>query len=223
VCRRHGLWMLVDAAQSFGATYRGRRVGTIGDASATSFYPSKPLACYGDGGAILTDDAELAGVIRSLRDHGFGSERYDHARIGMNSRLDTIQAAVLIEKLKILADEIGQRGAVVARYDAALADVVVVPTVVPGGVPAWAQYTIKVSGGGRDELAAQLMAQGIPTAIHYPKPLHRQTAYRHFPIAGNGLPVSEALAGEVISLPLHPYLEPDVQDRIIDAVRRALD
>ena len=223
VCRRHGLWMLVDAAQSFGATYRGRRVGTIGDASATSFYPSKPLACYGDGGAILTDDAGLAGVIRSLRDHGFGSERYDHSRIGMNSRLDTIQAAVLIEKLKILADEISQRGTVVAHYDAALSDVAVVPTVAAGCVSAWAQYTIKVPGGGRDELASQLTAQGIPTAIHYPKPLHRQTAYRHFPVAGNGLPVSEALAGEVISLPLHPYLEPAVQDRIIDAVRRALD
>jgi dTDP-4-amino-4,6-dideoxygalactose transaminase len=223
VCRRHGLWMLVDAAQSFGATYRGRRVGTIGEASATSFYPSKPLACYGDGGAILTDDAELAAVIRSLRDHGFGSERYDHSRIGMNSRLDTIQAAVLIEKLKILADEISQRGAVVARYDAALADVAAVPTVLSGCASAWAQYTIKVPDGRRDELASRLAAQGIPTAIHYPKPLHRQTAYRHFPVAGNGLPVSEALAGEVISLPLHPYLEPPVQDRIIDAVRSALE
>jgi dTDP-4-amino-4,6-dideoxygalactose transaminase len=223
VCRQHSLWMLIDAAQSFGAAYRGRRVGTIGDASATSFYPSKPLACYGDGGAVITDDAELAGTIRSLRDHGFGSTRYDHARIGMNSRLDTIQAAVLIEKLKILADEIARRGAVVERYNVALADVVAVPSVGAGCLPAWAQYTIRVPGGRRDELAARLATQGIPTAIHYPKPLHRQTAYRHFPVAGNGLPVSEALAGEVISLPMHPYLEPDVQDRIIDAVRRALD
>jgi dTDP-4-amino-4,6-dideoxygalactose transaminase len=215
--------MLVDAAQSFGAVYRGRRVGTIGNASATSFYPSKPLACYGDGGAVFTDDAELAGVIRSLRDHGFGSERYDHARIGMNSRLDTIQAAVLIEKLKILADEIEKRNAVVARYNGALADVVAPPINLSGCVSAWAQYTIKVPGGRRDELAARLRAQGIPTAIHYPRPLHRQTAYRQYPVAGNGLPVSEALAGEVISLPMHPYLEPAVQDRIIDAVRHALD
>jgi len=223
VCARHGLWMLVDAAQSFGATYRGRRVGTIGDAAATSFYPSKPLACYGDGGAVVTDDPDLAGVIRSLRDHGFGSERYDYARIGMNSRLDTIQAAVLIEKLKILADEIEKRSAAVARYDAALAGVVAPPVVLPGCVSAWAQYTVKVPGGRRDELASRLRAQGIPTAIHYPRPLHRQSAYRHFPVAGNGLPVSEALADEVISLPMHPYLEPAVQDRIIDAVRDALD
>jgi dTDP-4-amino-4,6-dideoxygalactose transaminase len=223
VCARHRLWILADAAQSFGATYRGRRVGTIGDAAATSFYPSKPLGCYGDGGAVFTDDAALAAVIRSLRDHGFGSERYDHARIGMNSRLDTIQAAVLIEKLKILADEIEQRSAVVARYDAALADVVAPPVVRAGCVSAWAQYTVRVRDGRRDALAARLRAEGIPTAIHYPRPLHRQTAYRGFPVAGNGLPVSEALAGEVISLPMHPYLEPPVQDRIVDAVRRALD
>jgi dTDP-4-amino-4,6-dideoxygalactose transaminase len=223
ICDRYGLWMLVDAAQSFGAIYRGRRVGTIGTAAATSFYPSKPLACYGDGGAVVTDDAELAAVIRSLRDHGFGSERYDHARIGMNSRLDTLQAAVLIEKLKILADEIDRRGAVAARYLTALAEVVAPPGVLPGCLSAWAQYTVKVPDGRRDDLAARLRADGIPTAIHYPRPLHRQTAYRHFPVAGNGLPVSEALADEVISLPLHPYLEPAVQDRIIDAVRRAFD
>jgi dTDP-4-amino-4,6-dideoxygalactose transaminase len=223
VCERHGLWMLVDAAQSFGATYRGRRVGTIGHAAATSFYPSKPLSCYGDGGAIFTDDAELAAVIRSLRVHGFGSDRYDHTRIGMNGRLDTIQAAVLIEKLKILADEITERGAVVARYNAALAGVVALPSVLAGCLSAWAQYTVRVPDGRRDELASRLTQQGIPTAVHYPKPLHRQTAYRHFPVAGNGLPVSEALASEVISLPMHPYLEPDVQDRIADAVRRAFE
>jgi dTDP-4-amino-4,6-dideoxygalactose transaminase len=223
VCERHGLWMLVDAAQSFGATYRGRRVGTIGHAAATSFYPSKPLSCYGDGGAIFTDDAELAAVIRSLRVHGFGSDRYDHTRIGMNGRLDTIQAAVLIEKLKILADEIIERGAVVARYNAALAGVVALPAVLAGCLSAWAQYTVRVPDGRRDELASRLTQQGIPTAVHYPKPLHRQTAYRHFPVAGNGLPVSEALASEVISLPMHPYLEPHVQDRIADAVRRAFE
>ena len=223
VCARYGLWMLVDAAQSFGAIYRGRRVGTIGTAAATSFYPSKPLACYGDGGAVATDDAELAAVIRSLRDHGFGSERYDHARIGMNSRLDTIQAAVLIEKLKILADEIDRRSVVAARYDTALAEVVAPPAVLAGCISAWAQYTVRVPDGRRDALATQLRGDGIPTAIHYPRPLHRQTAYRHFPVAGNGLPVSEALADEVISLPLHPYLDAAVQDRIIDAVRRAFD
>jgi dTDP-4-amino-4,6-dideoxygalactose transaminase len=141
----------------------------------------------------------------------------------MNGRLDTIQAAVLIEKLKILADEITERGAVVARYNAALAGVVALPAVLAGCHSAWAQYTVRVPDGRRDELASRLTQQGIPTAVHYPKPLHRQTAYRHFPVAGNGLPVSEALASEVISLPMHPYLEPDVQDRIADAVRRAFE
>lgn len=222
VCVAHGLWMLCDAAQSFGATYKGRKVGTIGLATATSFYPTKPLACAGDGGAIFTDDAELAGVIRSLRIHGFGSHAYDHVRIGMNGRFDTIQAAILIEKLKIFPDEIARRNAVAGRYEAALSDIAVTPAILPGLTSVWAQYTIRVPADRRDQFAQFLKAEGIPTSIHYPKPLHRQPAYRHFPVAGNGLPIAEMLAREVISLPMHPYLEPDTQDRIVDAVRRAL-
>jgi dTDP-4-amino-4,6-dideoxygalactose transaminase len=221
-CKKHNLWLLSDAAQSFGATYRGRKVGTIGMATSTSFFPSKPLGCYGDGGAVFTDDETLADIIRSLRNHGQGSDRYDNVRIGMNGRLDTIQAAILIEKLKIFRDELARRDEVVKRYNAALVDVAEVPHVLTGCNSTWAQYTIKVPAEKRDDLAAALKRQGIPTAIYYPKPLHRQTAYRDFPVAGNGLPVSDTVAQQVISLPMHPYLDAAVQDRIVAAVKAAL-
>jgi dTDP-4-amino-4,6-dideoxygalactose transaminase len=220
ICAREDLWILCDAAQSFGASYRGRKLGTIGAATSTSFFPAKPLGCYGDGGAVFTNDDELAAIMRSLRVHGQGSDKYDNVRIGMNGRLDTMQAAVLIEKLKIFPDEIAARDRVAKRYNEMLGDVVAVPVVVEGNTSVWAQYTMRVPN--RDALAAALKAKGIPTAIYYPKPLHQQTAYSKFPCAGNGVPVSERLAGEVLSLPMHPYLEEAVQDRIIAAVREAL-
>jgi len=220
ICAREDLWILCDAAQSFGASYRGRKLGTIGAATSTSFFPAKPLGCYGDGGAVFTNDDELAAIMRSLRVHGQGSDKYDNVRIGMNGRLDTMQAAVLIEKLKIFPDEIAARDRVAKRYNEMLGDVVAVPVVAEGNTSVWAQYTMRVPN--RDALAAALKAKGIPTAIYYPKPLHQQTAYSKFPCAGNGVPVSERLAGEVLSLPMHPYLEEAVQDRIIAAVREAL-
>lgn len=216
VAEELGLWVLADAAQSFGGVYKGRKVGTLGLATTTSFFPAKPLGCYGDGGAIFTDDSELAAVIRSLRVHGQGSDKYDNVRIGINGRLDTIQAAVLIEKLKIFPDEIEARDRVAQRYNDGLRDVAAVPGTPDGLTSTWAQYTLRISG--RDAVAAQLKERGVPTAIYYPKPLHQQTAYRDFPVAGNGLPVSERLAGEVLSLPMHPYLEPDLQDWIIETV-----
>ena len=224
VCGAHGLWMLCDAAQSFGARYRDRKVGTIGVATATSFYPPKPLGCYGDGGAIFTDDADLAAVIRSLRIHGHGNHAYDHVRIGMNGRFDTIQAAILIEKLKLFPDEIGRRNAIASRYSEAFASIagIKTPTVLAECTSVWAQYTIRVPAKRRDGFASALKARGIPTAIHYPCPLHRQPAYSHYPSGGNGCPVSEEAAREVISLPMHPDLEPSVQDRVIEAVRDAL-
>ena len=222
VCAAHRLWLLSDAAQSFGATYKGRRVGTIGAATSTSFFPAKPLGCYGDGGAVFTDDEALAAIVRSLRVHGQGSDKYDNVRIGMNGRLDTVQAAVVIEKLTIFPDEIAARQRVATRYNEALGDVAAVPAVLDGATSVWAQYTIRVAGGRRDVLAARLKAEGIPTAVYYPKPLHRQTAYRDYPVANGALPVSDRLATEVISLPMHPYLAPDVQDRIVESVRRAL-
>ncbi|WP_439575623.1 DegT/DnrJ/EryC1/StrS family aminotransferase [Phreatobacter sp.] len=223
ICAEHGLWLLDDAAQSFGASYRGRKIGTIGMATATSFFPAKPLGCYGDGGAVFTDDAGLADIMRSLRIHGQNNEdKYDNQRIGMNGRMDTIQAAVLIEKLKIFEDEIAARNRVAARYKAALSDLVDVPVLREGCTSTWAQYTICLRGRDRAALAASLKAAGIPTAIYYPRPLHRQTAYAAYPAAGNGLPVSDRLAAEVISLPMHPYIEEGLQDRIIETLRECL-
>ena len=222
VANAENLFVLDDAAQACGATYRNRRIGTLGDATATSFFPAKPLGCYGDGGAVLTDDDKLATVLRSLRVHGEGRHKYDCVRIGVNGRFDTIQAAVLIEKLKIFPDEIAARDRIAQRYSAQLADVATVPRLSESVTSVWAQYTIRLAPGRRDALAAALNAEGIPTAIHYPKPVHMQEAYRRFPLAEGGLAVSERLAEEVISLPMHAYLDEPTQDRIIEAVRGAL-
>jgi dTDP-4-amino-4,6-dideoxygalactose transaminase len=221
ICEAEGLWMLCDAAQSFGAAYKGRALGTFGLATTTSFFPAKPLGCYGDGGAVFTDDDELADIMRSLRIHGQGSDKYDNVRIGINGRLDTMQAAVLLEKLKIFPEELEIRERIAQRYNDALADVAIVPRLGEGLTSVWAQYTLRLPAGNRDVVAAALKAQGIPTAIYYVKGVHQQTAYRHFPVAGNGLPVAERLSNEVLSLPMHAYLTPELQDRIVRAVRDA--
>ena len=218
----NGMFVIDDAAQGFGATYHNRRLGTFGQVTCTSFFPAKPLGCYGDGGAVLTDDDGIADTLRSLRVHGQGSDKYDNVRIGLASRLDTIQAAVLIEKLKIFPDEIAARDVIARRYADGLKDVATVPSVPAGLQSVWAQYTIRLSGGRRDAFAAALKAEGIPTAIYYPIPLHRQVAYKQYPVGRAGLAVSDRLAGEVISLPMHPYLEEPTQARIVEAVRRAL-
>ena len=215
IAAAHGLWVMSDAAQSFGGAYKSKKIGTLGHVTATSFFPSKPLGCYGDGGAIFTDDDDMAAILKSLRVHGQGSDKYDNIRIGLNARLDTMQAAVLIEKLKILEDEIKARNEIAARYSSALAEYVPVPLIVEGHYSAWAQYTIRVPAQKRSAIMAALKEEGVPTMIYYPKPLHRQTAYRDFPVAGNGLPVSERLADEVLSLPMHPYLDQATQDRIV--------
>lgn len=222
VAKAENLFVLDDAAQGFGGSIGGRKIGTCGDMTATSFFPAKPLGCFGDGGAVLTDDDEMAAVLRSLRMHGHGSDKYDNIRIGLASRLDTIQAAILSEKLKIFADEIEARNAAARRYDAGLRDVLTVPVVPNGLVSVWAQYTVRVPADRRDALAAALKGEGIPTAIYYPIPLHRQQAYKHYPVGDGGVAVSDMLAGEVISLPMHAYLDAATQDRIIDATRRML-
>ena len=215
IAERHGLRLLADTAQGFGAHYRDRRTGSIGDAASTSFFPAKPLGCYGDGGAVFTDDDDLAATMRSLRIHGQGADKYDNVRIGLNGRLDTIQAAILLEKLAIFDDEIVARQAVADRYSDALRGVVDVPGLEAGRNSVWAQYTIMTAG--RDAVADQLKASGVPTAIYYPCPLNRQTAYRDYPSAPQGLPVSEAICHRVLSLPMHPYLDDATQDRIVAA------
>jgi dTDP-4-amino-4,6-dideoxygalactose transaminase len=222
IAAAENMFILDDAAQAFGATYKGRPLGTLGLATATSFFPAKPLGCYGDGGAIFTEDDELASLLISLRVHGHGKDQYDNVRLGLTGRLDTIQAAVLLEKLKIFPDEIAARNKVAERYNNALGNVATVPRIVDGHTSVWAQYTIRVEPGRRAGLAASLKAEGIPTAIYYPKPLHRQDAYDRFPYAEGGMPASDRLSQEVISLPMHAYLDEPTQDRIIDAVQRAL-
>jgi len=216
----HGLAIVADAAQSFGASRGNRQVGTFGTIAATSFFPSKPLGCYGDGGAIFTADAEAAALLRSLRQHGEGRDRYDTVRIGINSRLDSLQAAVLLAKLSIFAEEIELRQKVAERYSAALADVVEVPVIDRKARSVWAQYTIKVDN--RDRVAAGLKAVGVPTAIYYPRSLNHQPAYRGYPTVAGGVPVAEALAQRVLSLPCHPYLDMATQDYIIDQLRAVI-
>ena len=222
LAQSQNLFVLDDAAQGFGGEVAGRKAGVLADATATSFFPAKPLGCYGDGGAVFTDDDAMRDLLVSLRVHGMGQDRYDNVRIGLTGRLDTIQAAVLIEKLRIFPDEIAARNRIARRYQDELADVVTVPRVPAGLTSVWAQYTIRIAPGTRESFAAALKAEGIPTAVYYPKPVHRQQAYDRFPADPSGLPVTERLAAEVISLPMHAYLDDAAQDRVITAVRRAV-
>ncbi|MGH6769856.1 MAG: DegT/DnrJ/EryC1/StrS family aminotransferase [Xanthobacteraceae bacterium] len=221
-CASKDLFLIVDSAQAFGSVYKGRRSGTIGLFTTTSFFPAKPLGCYGDGGAIFTANDELAEVLRSLHIHGKGSDKYDNIRVGMNSRLDTLQAAILMEKLAIYDDEIAKRQDVARRYDEALKDVAITPLVMKDCLSVWAQYTLRVPAERRATFCNVLKEAGVPTAIYYPKSLHQQTAYRRYPVARGGLAVSERISAEVVSLPMHPYLDSSVQARIIDAARAAL-
>ena len=218
--KREGMKLLCDAAQGFGGLLDGRRAGGIGDAASTSFFPAKPLGCYGDGGATFTNDDALDTLLRSIRVHGQGSDKYENVRIGVNSRLDTIQAAILLEKMKIFPEEIELREAIARRYSAAFraSNRIVVPRVIDGAQSTWAQYTIQVPD--RDRLQSALKAKGIPTAVYYPIPLSQQKGYKHYPSAPT--PVSEKIANTVISLPMHPYLDAATQDRVIAAVLAAV-
>lgn len=219
-----GLWLVCDAAQSFGASLHGRKVGTFGRVTTTSFYPSKPLGCYGDGGALFTDDDSLAATIRSVVDHGAGSDKYDNVRIGMNGRLDTIQAAILLEKLTVFDDELTRRQSVAYRYSDGLGSLagLLLPRLRDGAASTWAQYTLRLDGIDRETFRTRLGNCGVPTAVYYPRPLHRQTAYRDFPMAGNGLPASEALSASVASLPIHAYLDPGDQDAIMGVIHDSM-
>lgn len=221
IADEHNLWIMADGAQSFGASYKGRKVGNIGDMATTSFFPAKPLGCYGDGGAIFTNDDELAAVIKSLRVHGQGADKYDNVRIGMNGRLDTIQAAILLEKLKIFPDELIARQKTADAYNDGLKNTVKVPHVIDEATSAWAQYTVRLPNHvDRTKLMADLKDAGIPTMIYYIKPLHLQTAYKHYPTAiGGALPVCEALANEVLSLPMSGYVEDEDIEKVVKFFR----
>jgi dTDP-4-amino-4,6-dideoxygalactose transaminase len=228
VCASHGLKLLADSAQGFGASIGGRHPIAWADAVSTSFFPAKPLGCYGDGGAVLTNDAALWERMDSLRIHGKATAsdggdgfahdpKYLNARVGMNSRLDTLQAAILLEKLSIFVEEIEARQAIAERYAVGLEGAVLSVPRALDAVSVWAQYVIEHSN--RDGLAAHLKTRGIPTAVYYPVPMHLQAPYAGFGRGPGGLPVSEAKSATVLALPMHPYLKPEVQDRIITAVR----
>lgn len=219
VADTHGMWVIVDSAQGFGSTYKGRISGSIGTIATTSFFPAKPLGCYGDGGAVFTNDANLAGLMKSYRVHGKGSHKYDNERVGINSRLDTLQAAILLEKLSVYEAEIEMRQEVAERYTRALSDVIDTPVVTDDVRSVWAQYTVTCRDGqNRQEVMSLLKEKGIPTAVYYPRPLHQQTAYRGFPSDPEGLPMSEMLSERVFSLPMHPYLNETDQQRVITSV-----
>jgi dTDP-4-amino-4,6-dideoxygalactose transaminase len=221
IAERENLLVIEDAAQAIGGSVQGRMCGAFGSVGATSFYPAKPLGCYGDGGAMFTNDDEMAAKLRSFAFHGKGETQYDNIHVGLNSRLDTLQAAILIEKLAILEDEMVARQAVAERYRGGLHNLVRTAHVPEGSRSAWAQYAIETPY--RDELKAHLQEQGIPSVIYYVKPLHQQVAYRHYPVAPGGLPVSETLPQRILCLPMHPYLTVEDQDRIVGAIRSFIE
>ena len=224
VADQYGLYVLEDGAQGFGGRIGDKKACAFGDISTTSFFPAKPVGCYGDGGAVFTDNDEWASLVESYHIHGKGSDRYDNVRIGMNSRLDSIQAAILLVKLKAFkAYELVDVNKVAERYTEKLKDVVKTPVVPEGYYSSWAQYTLQVENGEvRAGLQNALKALDIPTAIYYPIPMHRQTAFNYLNLDENRCPVSDQLADTVISLPVHPYLSETDQDLICDAVRRYL-
>ena len=212
IATENDVLLIADAAQSFGARSPLGAVGTLGDYTTTSFFPSKPLGCFGDGGAIFTDDPAKADLLRSLRLHGKGSDKYDNVRLGMNSRLDTLQAAILLEKLRVFDDELLIRQGIAERYSALIGSKIRTPSTPPGYRSAWAQYTINCNSPlQRDQIQASLKEVGIPTAIYYPTALHQQTGYRQFPTDPRGLTGSEALTSLVLGLPMHPYLSEEDQ------------
>ncbi|MCP5382473.1 MAG: DegT/DnrJ/EryC1/StrS aminotransferase family protein [Kordiimonadaceae bacterium] len=222
IAKKHSLLVLDDACQGYGGVYKGKKIGSIGDAAATSFFPAKPLGCYGDGGATFTNDSELYEKMLSIRVHGQGENRYHNVRIGLNARMDTIQAAILLQKLAIFPEELKKRDEVAKKYNKAFEKLAITPVLPEGYFSSWAQYTLCIPKGERERVIKALTECGIPTAIYYPIPLHKQPGYAHFPSASDELPVSEDLCDRVFSLPMHPYLDDITQQRVIDAVTSIL-
>ncbi|MCX7636073.1 MAG: DegT/DnrJ/EryC1/StrS family aminotransferase, partial [Syntrophales bacterium] len=222
IAKKHGLFLIEDAAQSFGAEYRGKKACAFGDITCTSFFPAKPLGCYGDGGMCFTDDAALAAVLDSLRVHGKGTHKYDNARIGINGRLDTLQAAILLAKFEVFPDEVIKRQEVARYYTEALKEKTrLVPPEVPAGyISVWAQYSLLAEDEDeRTAIMQRLGAAGIPTAIYYPKPLHLQTAFAYCGYKEGDFPVSEEIARRIFSIPMHPYLNEAEQARVVEALK----
>jgi dTDP-4-amino-4,6-dideoxygalactose transaminase len=217
VADQHGLMMMCDSAQGLGGALDGKRVGSLGDVSGTSFFPAKPLGCYGDGGAIFTDNDEMAKIMTSIRTHGTGSHKYEVLRIGMNGRLDTLQAAVLSVKLAAFEGEIEARNTLADHYNAELSGLVETPYVMPNALSSWAQYVLKTDR--REELQAHLKEKGIPTMVYYPSPMHFQIAYKHYGQGPGSMPVSEALCSDVMALPMHPYMDSETAKFITDSVK----
>ena len=222
IAERYGLFTIDDCAQAFGASLHGKRLGTLADASATSFFPSKPLGGYGDGGALFTESDERAALYRSLRTHGEGATRYEVLRTGMNGRLDTLQAAVLLAKLTVFEAELEARRRIAKSYDARLGNAVVIPARVASSSSAWAIYAILLPDAAvRERLQAALKHVGVPTAIYYPRPLHHQPAYQaHHD--GSALPVAESIAQRILALPIHPDLSDENVAFVCEAVLAAL-
>jgi UDP-2-acetamido-2-deoxy-ribo-hexuluronate aminotransferase len=227
IAAAEGLFTLDDCAQSFGAALHGTRLGTLAQATTTSFFPSKPLGAYGDGGALFTEDDDRAALYRSLRTHGEGTTRYEVLRTGMNGRLDTLQAAVLLAKLEVFDWELSVRERIAGIYDARLGggrlgNLLDIPLRVTGGRAAWAIYAVLLrDGAARDAVQAGLRERGVPTAVYYPRPLHRQPAYAgHHD--GTALPVSDDLAGRILALPIHPDLSDADAERVCDAMEAVL-
>ena len=212
IAEKYDLFVLEDAAQSFGASFKGKKACSFGSCAATSFFPAKPLGCYGDGGALFSNDEQFIEICKSLRVHGQGSDKYNNVRIGINGRMDTLQAAIVLAKLEIFDDEIQQRQQVAKRYNQLLKNVVSVPTVPDRYLSAWAQYSVE--SDKREDIMARLKIANIPTTIYYPKPLHLQTAFSYLGYKKGSMPVSEAIAERIFSLPMHPYLTEEEQEKI---------
>ena len=219
----HDLWLIDDAAQSFGAQWQGRPVGQLADVTCTSFFPAKPLGAYGDGGAVFTNDDAIADIIRSCRIHGMGKDKYENIRIGMTGRLDSMQAVVLDAKLDIFEEELTLRQAVADRYQKLIGNIVDAPRLANGAKSSWAQYCIKLpKASDRDHVIKHLGASGVPTAIYYPVPMHRQPPYQNFPQSQCGLGVTADLCDRVLALPMHPYLDESHQNHIAAELHKAL-
>ena len=221
---QNGLWLLDDAAQSFGASWANKPVGQFGEVTATSFFPAKPLGCYGDGGAVFTKDEKIAEIARSCRVHGQGSDKYENVNIGMTARLDTMQAAILLAKLEIFDDELAKRQQVAEIYHKLLDDVAEAPQLAPSATSSWAQYVIRLPREtDREAIQAAMREQGVPTAIYYPRPMHTQPVYMRYPVTLSGLSLTEKLANDVLALPMHPYLEKQTQIQIVAALQSSLE